>query len=180
MTNITYRLMYRLWGQGWLPHTPTFLSPNSRRTPCHVPLSKPSYGGVTYDIFMIWTRSVQDLNTFTSFLNDIHPTIKFTCDYSFTSIPFLDVNVSLHNGIVTNLYTKPIDKHILTTFVMSWCLVCMGCHPIHTKRAIPFSLARSAAFVQPTRPSHSAPMNLLTIFTNVAITAISFNGNTAS
>ena len=27
------------------------------------------------DIFMIWTRSVQDLNTFTSFLNDIHPTI---------------------------------------------------------------------------------------------------------
>ena len=70
------------------------------------------------DIFMIWTRSVQDLNTFTSFLNDIHPTIKFTCDHSFTSIPFLDVNVSLRNGkIVTDLYT------------------------IHTKRAIPFSLA---------------------------------------
>ena len=37
------------------------------------------------DIFMIWTRSVQDLNTFTSFLNEIHPTIKFTRDYSFTS-----------------------------------------------------------------------------------------------
>ena len=50
------------------------------------------------DIFMIWPRSVQDLNTFTSFLNDIHPTIKFTCDHSFTPIPFLDVNVSLHNG----------------------------------------------------------------------------------
>ena len=56
------------------------------------------------DIFMIWTLSVQDLNTFTSFLNDIHPTIKFTCDHSFTSIPFLDVNVSLRNGkIVTDL-----------------------------------------------------------------------------
>ena len=67
------------------------------------------------DIFMIWTRSVQDLNTFTSFLNllnDIHPTMKFTCDYSFTPIPFLDVSVSLHNGkIVTVLYTKPTDKH---------------------------------------------------------------------
>ena len=73
------------------------------------------------DIFMIWTRSVQDLNTFTSFLNDIHPTIKFTCDHSFTSIPFLDVNVSLHYGkIVTDLYTKPADKHqYLTTFVIS-------------------------------------------------------------
>ena len=37
-------------------------------------------------------------------------------------------------------------------------------------------LSDSVAFVQPTRPSHSAPMNLLTIFTNVAKTAISFNG----
>ena len=67
------------------------------------------------DIFMIWTRSVQDLNTFTSFLNllnDIHPTMEFTCDYSFTPIPFLDVSVSLHNGkIVTVLYTKPTNKH---------------------------------------------------------------------
>ena len=64
------------------------------------------------DIFMIWTRSVQDLTTVTSFLNDIHPTMKFTCDYSFTPIPFLDVSVSLHNGkIVTDLYTKPTDKH---------------------------------------------------------------------
>ena len=33
-----------------------------------------------------------------------------------------------------------------------------------------------AAFVLPTRPSHFVPMNLLTIFTNVSVTAISFNG----
>ena len=123
------------------------------------------------DIFMIWTRSVQDLNTFTSFLNNIHPTVKFTCDYTFTSIPFLDVNVSLHNGeIVTDLYTKPTDKHQY--------LLHSSCHPIHTKRAIPFSLSGldSAAFVLPTRPSYPAPMNLLTIFTNVTITTISING----
>ena len=81
------------------------------------------------DVFMIWTRSVQDLNTFTSFLNYIHPTIKFTCDHSFTSIPFLDVNVSLRNGkIVTDLYKHQYLLH-------------SSCHPIHTKRAIPFSLA---------------------------------------
>ena len=83
---------------------------------------------------MIKTRSVQELNTFTSSLNDIHPTIKFTCDHFFTSITFLDVNVSLHNGkIVTDLYTKPTDKHQY--------LLHSSCHPIHTKRAIPFSLA---------------------------------------
>ena len=85
------------------------------------------------DIFVIWTRSVQDLNTFTSFLNDIHPTIN-----SHAIIPshpyILDVNVSLHNGkIVTDLYTKPTDKHQY--------LLHSSCHPIQTKRAIPFSLA---------------------------------------
>ena len=81
---------------------------------------------------MIRTRSVQDLYTFTSFLNDIHSTIKFTCENSFTSIPFLDVNVSLHNGkIVTAL--KPTDKHQY--------LLHSSCQPIHTRRAVPFSLA---------------------------------------
>ena len=80
-----------------------------------------------------WTRSVQDLNTFTSFLHDIHPTIKLTCDHSFKSLPFLDVNVSLRNGkIVTDLYTKPTDKHQY--------LLHSSCHPIHTKRAIPFRI----------------------------------------
>ena len=45
-------------------------------------------------------------------INENSPTMKFTCDYSFTPIPFLDVSVSLHNGkIVTDLYTKPTDKH---------------------------------------------------------------------
>ena len=68
------------------------------------------------------------------FLNDIHPTVNCSCDYSFTSIPFLDVNFSLHNGkIVTDLYTKPADK--------PQYLLHSSCHPIHTKRAIPFSLA---------------------------------------
>ena len=63
-----------------------------------------------------------------------HPTIKFTCNHSFTSIPFLDVNVSLNNGkITTDLYTKPTDKH-------QYLLHC-SCHPKHTKRVIPFSLA---------------------------------------
>ena len=73
------------------------------------------------DIFMIWTHSVDDLHAFTSYLNSIHLTIKFTSNYSFTSIPFLDVNVYVDNdNITTDLYTKATQ---------------------HTKRAIPFSLA---------------------------------------
>ena len=82
----------------------------------------------------LWTHSVDDLKTFTTYLNNIHPTIQFTSNYSFTSIPFLDVNVSLINGkLTTDLYTKPTDKHQY--------LLQSSCHPKHTKRAIPFSLA---------------------------------------
>ena len=77
---------------------------------------------------------VDDLQTFTTYLNAIHATIKFTCNHSFTSIPFLDVNASLNDGkITTDLYTKPTDKHQY--------LLHSSCHPKHTKQAIPFSLA---------------------------------------
>ena len=62
------------------------------------------------------------------------PLSKFTNSFSFTNIAFLDVNVSLNNGkIETNLYTEPTDKHQHLLF--------LSCHPRHTKKAIPFSLA---------------------------------------
>ena len=86
------------------------------------------------DIFMIWTEGEDHLNVFINYLNNIHPTIKFTSSLSQTEIPYLDVNVSLHNGnIHTDLYTKPTDKH--------QHLLYSSCHPYHTKKAIPFSLA---------------------------------------
>ena len=51
------------------------------------------------------------------------------------NIPFLDVSVSLTNdgSISTDLYTKPTDKH--------QHLLYSSCHPLHAKKAIPFSLA---------------------------------------
>ena len=53
-----------------------------------------------------------------------------------TNIPFLDrVSFSLTNdsNTSTDLYTKPTDKH--------QHLLYSSCHPLHTKKAIPFSLA---------------------------------------
>ena len=86
-------------------------------------------------------RYLYDMDTFCRrpscshfYLNSIHPTIKFTSNYSFTSLPFLDVNVFVNNGnITTDLYTKTTDKHQY--------LLHSSRHPRHTKRAIPFSLA---------------------------------------
>ena len=85
------------------------------------------------DVFMIWTEGLDHLKIIVDYLNNIYPTIKFTSNHSLTNVPFLDVMVSLHNGTIeTDLYTKPTDKHHLLS---------SSCHPQHTKKAIPFSLA---------------------------------------
>ena len=83
---------------------------------------------------MVRTEGLDNLKIFIDYLN-IHSTIKFTSSHSSTNIPFLDVNVSLTNdgNISTDLYTKPTDKH--------QHLLYSSCHPLHTKKAIPFSLA---------------------------------------
>ena len=86
------------------------------------------------DIFMIWTEGSDRLKIFVDYLNNIHPTIKFTSSHSLTNVPFLDVMVPLHNGIIeTDLFSKPTDEH--------QHLLSSSCHPHHTKKAIPFSLA---------------------------------------
>ena len=70
-------------------------------------------------------------------MNTIHPSIQFTSDYSFKTINFLNVAVTVESSgdITTDLYTKPTDTHqyLLNT----------SCHPNHTKRSIPYSQALS-------------------------------------
>ena len=86
------------------------------------------------DIFMIWTEGPNNLKIFIDYLSNIHPTIKFTSSHSANNVSFLDVNVHLDNGVIqTDLYCKPTDKHQHLLF--------SSCHPRHTKKAIPFSLA---------------------------------------
>ena len=46
-------------------------------------------------VFMIWTEGLDHLKIFVDYLNNIHPTIKFTSNHSFTNVPFLNVMVSL-------------------------------------------------------------------------------------
>ena len=56
---------------------------------------------------MIWTEGLDNLKIFIDYLNNIHPTIKFTSSHSSTNVSFLDVNVSLTSdgNISTDLYT---------------------------------------------------------------------------
>ena len=86
------------------------------------------------DIFFLWEHGEEKLKGFREHLNEKHPTIKFTAEWSKTSINFLDVTVSLVGGnITTDLYVKPTDSHQY--------LHSSSCHPYHCKKGIPYSQA---------------------------------------
>ena len=52
------------------------------------------------DIFFLWEHGEEKLKSFIDNINKMHPTIKFTADWSKTSINFLDVTVSIAEGII--------------------------------------------------------------------------------
>ena len=86
------------------------------------------------DIFFLWEHGEEKLKEFIEHLNEKHPTIKFTAEWSQTSFNFLDVTVSLIGGkINTDLYVKPTDSHQY--------LHSSSCHPYHCKKGIPYSQA---------------------------------------
>ena len=83
-------------------------------------------------IFFLWEHGEGKLKSFIDNINKMHPTIKFTADWSKTSIKFLDVTVSITEGIVeTDLYVKPTESHQY--------LLPSSCHPFYRKKGIPYS-----------------------------------------
>lgn len=88
------------------------------------------------DIFMIWTDSQPNLETF---LNNLQAfsTVNFTWQTSTEKIVFLDVEIKLKNGFLsTDIHIKPTNKQQYLHF--------SSCHPNNTKRSLPFSLATRA------------------------------------
>ena len=86
------------------------------------------------DIFLIWQHGEENLKIFLEHLNNFHPTIKFTADYSHTNVNFLDVQViRSENKLVTDLFIKPTDTHQY--------LDASSCHVYHCKSSIPYSQA---------------------------------------
>ena len=67
---------------------------------------------------------------YNKFINTIHPTIKFTTSISQTSLPFLDILITLQEGFLhTSLFSKPTDAHAY--------LPASSCHPKHVIRNMP-------------------------------------------
>jgi peptide-methionine (R)-S-oxide reductase len=88
------------------------------------------------DIILIWTGTEEELTDFIQFINSIHPTIKFTANYSFQtrSVPFLDTTITIKGGAIsTDLYRKPTHS--------PQYLLPSSTHPPHCVKNIPYSLA---------------------------------------
>ena len=84
------------------------------------------------DIFTIWDKGQDLLDSFLQHINHFHPTIEFTAETSTDKVSFLDVTVILEgNTIQTDLYTKPTDTHQY--------LSPESCHPRHCTTLIPYS-----------------------------------------
>eukprot|EP00745_Piridium_sociabile_P015908 TRINITY_DN23717_c1_g1_i4.p1 TRINITY_DN23717_c1_g1~~TRINITY_DN23717_c1_g1_i4.p1 ORF type:complete len:920 (-),score=175.07 TRINITY_DN23717_c1_g1_i4:31-2790(-) len=84
------------------------------------------------DILILWTRSQKDLDQFTTYINSIHPTIKFTIRNSKTSLPFLDILITIEDGYLTSsLFVKSTDTKAYLPYNSS--------HPRHCVNGIPSS-----------------------------------------
>ena len=69
------------------------------------------------EILFLWENK---LKHFIDKITKVHPTIKFTAEWSKTSINFLDVTVYLIEELAeTNVYVKPTDSH---KYLQSSCL----------------------------------------------------------
>ena len=92
------------------------------------------------DCFIIWNYSEDMLNKFPDILNHLHSSIKCTREISRTNLSFLDILVINNNGtITTDIFNKSTDTHQYLDF--------RSCHPTHTKRNIPYCLARKICAV---------------------------------
>ena len=79
------------------------------------------------DHFFIFTHGEDKLHEVLTFMNEIHPTIKFTFKYSKTSIEFLDISIHFVQGgkLFSKVYIKPTDTFPLLDFKSN--------HPVETK-----------------------------------------------
>ena len=88
-----------------------------------------------YDCFLNWDLTIDTTENLLKMLHSLHPSIKFEKEESKTEADYLDIKILVKdNKIITDLFQKPTDSQHYVPFISS--------HPSHTKRNIPFNLAR--------------------------------------
>ena len=87
------------------------------------------------DIFFIFFGTTQELLHQFSTINELHPTIKYSIEYSHTHINFLDttIHIGQNRKLYSTLYKKPTDTNALLHY--------QSYHPDTTKRSIIYTQA---------------------------------------
>ena len=78
------------------------------------------------DIFLIFIGTTKQLQSMKDFMNNLHPTIKFTFEHSTQEISFLDMKIHIRTDrkLSTTLYRKPTDCAALLHFHSNHSLKC--------------------------------------------------------
>ncbi len=65
------------------------------------------------DIMLVWKGTEDELKEFLAYINQVHPSIKFTYEYSRSKINFLDLTIckDQNGNIEIDIYQKPTDTH---------------------------------------------------------------------
>ena len=100
------------------------------------------WGRLRDDIYMCWSGTEEELFVFMAWLNNIHPNLNFTYNYSKSGmtlqpcgVEFLDLFIyAVDNFIHTKLFSKASDTHCY--------LIPTSCHKPHIIRNIPVGVAR--------------------------------------
>ena len=91
------------------------------------------YGRFIDDICLIWQGTEPQLKSFLKHLNEVHPSIKFTFEYSKHKINFLDITLikNATGELSTDIFQKTTDTHSY--------LLRSSAHPNHSLKSIPYS-----------------------------------------
>ena len=78
------------------------------------------------NIFLIFLGITKQLQSMKHFMNNLHPTIKFTFEHSIQEITFLDMKIYIgaDHRLSTTLYRKPTDCAALLHFHSNHSLKC--------------------------------------------------------
>ena len=91
------------------------------------------------DCFALF-NNLTDAVTFLSFLNSMHPSIKFTLERGDICMPFLDVNIKIDcDSFVTSVYRKPTHTGVFLNF--------LSVAPISWKRGVIYCLLYRAKLI---------------------------------
>ena len=84
------------------------------------------------DIFFVWLKGEDKLLQFMEKLNEFHPSLKFTYEYSRTKVNFLDVVVDVGAcQLISSPFFKPTDCYQYLHYE--------SLHPAHVRRSIVYN-----------------------------------------